>query len=185
MDWSIAAEAIWFIFPAYLANSSAVVVGGGPPIDFGKKWNGKRILGNGKTWRGFFGGIIIGTAGGLIMNIVIPETFGKGISSLIVLFSISFGALSGDLLESFFKRRLGRKRGEKWLLADQIDFLLGAFFFSFLVSMLLENTGMTDKNWFLSSFSAWHILFLLIFTPVLHYIVNLIGYPLGLKKVPW
>ena len=105
VEWKIAAEAIWFILPAYIANSSAVVVGGGAPIDFGKTWRGKRIFGDGKTWRGFFGGILIGMAAGVVMNILAPGTFYSGFPSIIILFSISFGALSGDIIESFLNGR--------------------------------------------------------------------------------
>jgi len=185
VDWRIAAEAVWFILPAYIANSSAVVVGGGTPMDFGKEWRGKRIFGDSKTWRGFFGGIFVGTSVGIIMNIVVPRTFGEGLLSLVIIFSLSLGALSGDLLESFLKRRLGKKSGEKWIIADQIDFLLGAFLLSFLFSTALHYTGMSGENWFLQSFSVWHIIFLLIFTPAIHYVTNIAGYLAGLKEVPW
>ncbi|HDS59894.1 MAG TPA: CDP-archaeol synthase, partial [Thermoplasmatales archaeon] len=41
-------EAVWLVLPAYLANASAVVLGGGTPIDFGKTWRDKRLLGDGK-----------------------------------------------------------------------------------------------------------------------------------------
>ena len=185
VEWKIAAEAIWFILPAYIANSSAVVVGGGAPIDFGKTWRGKRIFGDGKTWRGFFGGILIGMAAGVVMNILAPGTFYSGFPSIIILFSISFGALSGDIIESFFKRQIGKKSGEKWIIADQIDFLLGSFLFSFLASTVLYRISMIDGNWFLQSFSVWHIAFLLILTPALHYLTNIVGYIAGLKEVPW
>lgn len=185
MEWVIAAEAIWFILPAYIANSSAVIVGGGAPVDFGKSFHGTRIFGDGKTWRGFFGGIFMGTAAGIIMNVVAPETFGDGIASPVIILSLTSGALLGDLLESFFKRRIGKDRGEKWLIADQMDFLLGALFLSFLTCIVLETLGVTSGNWFLSSFSAWHIAFLLVFTPLLHYTTNAVGYLAGLKEVPW
>ena len=53
MDLEIILQALWLILPAYVANASAVLVGGGTPVDFGKNWrDGKRILGDGKTWRG-------------------------------------------------------------------------------------------------------------------------------------
>ena len=39
-------SAIWFILPAYFANAAPVVLGGGPPLDMGKKFlDGRRILG--------------------------------------------------------------------------------------------------------------------------------------------
>ena len=54
---------IWLLIPAYTPNNFAVLVGGGRPIDFGKNFiDGKRILGNGKTVRGFIGGL----AGGIL-----------------------------------------------------------------------------------------------------------------------
>ncbi len=165
---------IWLIFPAYVANASAVLFKGKTPIDFGKKWKGKPIFGEGKTWRGFIGGGISGIIIGLIMN-NIYQTFGKGIDSLIVLSSLSFGALLGDLIKSFFKRRIGKERGERWPIIDQIDFLLGAFFFSYVI----------NRNWFLSNFKLSYIVFLLIFTPLIHLVTNIIAYVLRLKKVPW
>lgn len=50
--------ALWAIAPAYLPNSAAVVVGGGRPIDGGRTWRDNRVLGDGKTWRGFLGGTL-------------------------------------------------------------------------------------------------------------------------------
>ncbi|MDD2936323.1 MAG: CDP-archaeol synthase, partial [Candidatus Methanomethylophilaceae archaeon] len=47
---------LWVFLPAMLPNSAAVVFGGGTKMDFGKSWRGKRIFGDGKSWRGFFGG---------------------------------------------------------------------------------------------------------------------------------
>ena len=40
---------VWVFVPALLPNSAAVVFGGGTPVDFGRSWRGKRILGDGKT----------------------------------------------------------------------------------------------------------------------------------------
>jgi len=166
--------ALWLIFPAYVANASAVIFGGGKPIDFGKTWRGKPILGEGKTWRGLAGGIFSGIAAGTIMNMIYPS-FGEGMESLTILFALSLGALVGDMAESFLKRRLGRRRGEPWPVADQIDFLLGALLFSFIIS----------REWFVSNFTPYRILFLLIFTPLIHLATNLLAYVLKLKKVPW
>ena len=184
MDWMIAVQAIWLILPAYIANSSAVILGGGTPIDFGKKWRGRRLLGDGKTWRGFFGGIIVGMIAGLVMNVVAPNTFGEYPSFIFIIFSLSCGALLGDIAESFIKRQMGKERGEKWILFDQLDFLIGAFIFSYIMSVVLEKLA-SSENWFYSSFTIWHIISLLIFTPLLHYATNVIGYLLKLKKVPW
>ncbi|MFW5902556.1 MAG: CDP-archaeol synthase, partial [archaeon] len=63
-------EALLYIFPAYVANSSAVVLGGGKPLDNGKKYKGKRILGDGKTIRGTVFGIVCGFLVGLIIYLM-------------------------------------------------------------------------------------------------------------------
>ena len=178
---NIILQSIWLILPAYIANASAVLLGGGIPMDFNKKWRGKPIFGKGKTWRGFFGGGLTGVIAGMIMNFF-HESFG-GRYAFLILVSISFGALIGDLMESFVKRRIGKLRGEKWIIADQIDFVLGAFLFSYLASVLLQ--PYMNENWFLNNFTIWHILFLLLFTPILHLATNISAYLLKLKKVPW
>ena len=52
---------VWLMLPAYLGNTIASIVGGGSPIDNGRNWNdGRRILGDGKTWRGLIGGVLGG-----------------------------------------------------------------------------------------------------------------------------
>ncbi len=166
--------AIWLIFPAYVANASAVLFGGKTPIDFNKTWKGKPIFGKGKTWRGLAGGTAAGVVAGILMNMFYPS-FGNGMEMFVVLLSLCLGALFGDMAKSFIKRRIGKERGEKWLIADQIDFLLGSFFFSFLFA----------RKWFLSNFQWYHIVFLLILTPLIHLATNILAYLLKLKKVPW
>ncbi|MDD3492390.1 MAG: CDP-2,3-bis-(O-geranylgeranyl)-sn-glycerol synthase [Candidatus Thermoplasmatota archaeon] len=185
MDCMLPLEAVWLVLPAYLANASAVVLGGGTPIDFGKTWRDKRLLGDGKTWRGAGSGILVGMAAGMLMNHLAPDTYGTGAGSLLIIFALAYGTLSGDMLESFVKRRLGKESGAHWPIADQVDFLIGAFTCSFLMSFFLDEWGINDGNWFLSRFTVWHVLFLLAFTPLLHYVTNVAGYLAGLKKVPW
>ena len=86
--------------------------------------------------------------------------------------SLCFGALLGDIVESFFKRRAGKERGEDWIPFDQLDFLLGALFLSFLVSSLIELLGALPYNWFIKNFSVWHLLVIFLITPFLHIISN-------------
>ena len=60
-------EALLFIFPAYCANGTPVLAGGGLPMDLGKNFfDGKRIFGSNKTFRGFFFGLTIGILVGLV-----------------------------------------------------------------------------------------------------------------------
>jgi CDP-2,3-bis-(O-geranylgeranyl)-sn-glycerol synthase len=183
----IVAQAFWLILPAYIANASAVLVGSGTPIDFGKKWkDGKRILGDGKTWRGLIVGTLIGMIGGFGLSISakyismtnfsfvgVSDFYGFPLMIPIV-FSICFGALLGDIIESFFKRRIGRERGENWIPFDQIDFILGVLFFSFLMAGFLQIIGVSSGNWFFKNFTITHIVFLLIVTPFFHLFANFI-----------
>lgn len=187
MEYIIILQAFWIVIPVYLANASAVLVGGGTPIDFGKTWSdGRRILGDGKTWRGLFSGTFIGmTAGfGLVvgshylltteysfLNLTDFERFPLMIP---IIFSLCFGALLGDIIESFFKRRVGKNRGEDWIPFDQIDFIIGALFLCFLVSSLLDVLGFTSSNWFIDHLFPWHFLFLLCVTPFIHLLTNVL-----------
>ena len=52
--------AFWLMLPAYVPNNVAVLAGGGRPIDGGRIWDDKRVLGDGKTWRGTAGGFLAG-----------------------------------------------------------------------------------------------------------------------------
>ena len=65
---------------------------------------------------------------------------------------------------------------------DQIDFVLGTLFFSFLISSLLQILGVIDYNWFLKSFTIWHILFLLFATPFFHFFANLLHKKIRVKQ---
>jgi CDP-2,3-bis-(O-geranylgeranyl)-sn-glycerol synthase len=133
------AAALWFIFPAYCANAAPVIFGGGKPMDLGKKFfDGKPLLGSHKTFRGFFGGIIVGTLVGLVQTLLYEHILFQYSPqlqySILLGFMLSLGALTGDLAESFIKRRLKRSPGISLPVADQIDFILGAFLFSIPVS---------------------------------------------------
>jgi CDP-2,3-bis-(O-geranylgeranyl)-sn-glycerol synthase len=133
------AAAIWFIFPAYCANAAPVIFGGGQPMDFGKRFfDGKPLLGPHKTVRGFLAGLIIGTLVGLAQTLIFEHVLFQYDSQFrytqVLGFVLSVGALTGDLIESFIKRRLNIVPGSSLPIADQIDFILGALLFSIPVS---------------------------------------------------
>lgn len=181
----IVIQSFWIIIPVYVANASAVIVGGGLPIDFGKRWkDGKRILGDGKTWRGLLSGSFIGMTAGFGLSVAasyvstsdyqyLGVTDFEGFPVMIpLIFSLCFGALLGDIVESFFKRRIGKDRGQDWVPFDQLDFMVGALVFSLLMSTLLHVLQVTRENWFFSILGIGHIIFLLIVTPMFHIIAN-------------
>lgn len=187
MGYEIIIQALWLVLPAYIANASALLVGGGTPIDFGKKWKDeRRILGDGKTWRGLITGAIVGMTGGFGLSIVAIyandsdfaflglSDFSRFPIMIPIIGSICFGALIGDISESFLKRRIGKNRGEDWIPFDQLDFIVGVLFFSFIIAGLLQVLGVTTNNWFFENFSIWHVLTLLIITPFLHLFANFV-----------
>ena len=167
----------WLMLPAYLANPTAVVFGGGTPVDMGRNWyDGRRILGDGKTFRGLLGGTACGAAAGLIQMQVTSLHY-LGTFTVLSVFMLSFGALLGDMIKSFFKRRLGYERGAEFPLVDQLDFVAGAWVMTYLF----------DPKWFSDNFleSPWIMVTVVLFTPLLHRLTNIIGYYLKLKKEPW
>lgn len=183
----IIVQTFWIAIPIYTANASAVIVGGGLPIDFGKTWrDGRRILGDGKTWSGLLSGTFLGMTVGFGLVVAASylsqseyayigvTNFGGFPWMILILFSLCFGALLGDIIESFFKRRIGKERGADWIPFDQLDFLLGAFFFSFLMSGILAVGRVLVPNWFFASLSIWHFVILLVITPFIHIVANLL-----------
>ena len=168
-------KAVWLMLPAYIANPTAVVFGGGTPIDFGKNWrDGRRILGDGKTFRGLFGGVACGVIIGLLQRQATASDIFI-VPSITAVIALSLGALLGDIVKSFFKRRLGFERGAKLPLIDQLDFVAGAWVLTYLF----------DPQWFNDNFTFWIIITVLVLTPVLHRLTNIIGYYIKVKKEPW
>jgi len=187
MDYLIIIQALWLVIPAYIANACALLVGGGTPIDFGKNWkDGRRIFGDGKTWRGLISGAFLGMTSGFAITIAAIyisnsefvfldlSDFGRFPLMIPIISSICFGALFGDIFESFFKRRFGIKRGENWIPFDQLDFILGVLLFCFVMSSVIQLLGFTTFNWFFDNFSIWHIMTLLIITPFFHLLANFV-----------
>lgn len=178
-------QSFWFFLPAYVANPTAVLFGGGAPIDGGRVLaDGHRLFGDGKTWRGFGGGVFSGILLGLVLWAVGPLldpdlSFGPMPQALVPITVLPTGALLGDLLGSYVKRRLGKPKGAKTPGLDWYDFYLGAFA---LLAVL-------DYPFFLAHYVAgdaiYGFLFVTVITPVLHRVVNILGFRLGKKDVPW
>ena len=88
-------------------------------------------------------------------------------NGIVIGFLLGFGALLGDAIGSFLKRRLGIGRGKPAPLLDQLDFLIVAII---LVSLVVEV----------------NLLFVgiaIILTLIIHLIANGGAYLLGLKDV--
>lgn len=171
---------LYFILPAYFSNGAGLVFGGGLPVDFGKSdRKGIRWIGDGVTWRGLIGGTIIGIITGIIQGYLGPgiiENYGQLIvtpiiadipSGILIGFLLGFGALLGDAIGSFLKRRLGIGRGKPAPILDQLDFLIVALI---LVSFVVE------LSWLF-------VIIAIVLTLIIHLIANTGAYLLGLKDV--
>jgi CDP-2,3-bis-(O-geranylgeranyl)-sn-glycerol synthase len=171
-------SALWIMLPAYIPNSAAALLGGGIPIDGGRVHrDGRRLLGDGKTWRGFILGISTGIVIGLL-QIWIRQAAGWEVLPVLTVLAVillATGALLGDLVKSYFKRRRGMERGASWPVADQYDLVAGAF------ALVL----IFDYPWFISTITLPILVIILIITPILHKTVNVIGYLIRVKEVPW
>lgn len=176
------------MLPAYLANASALTFGGGTPLDMGRSLkDGRRILGDGVTWKGTFIGILIGTGIGLIQGMFTGDLvynllmIGDPVTGTMVKASItnnillgallglalSCGAIFGDACGSFIKRRFNVERGRPVPLMDQLDFVVGALILASLVVVIPINL----------------IILIIIITLFLHLGANIIAYLLGMKNV--
>ncbi len=214
-DWiALLIFSLLFITPGYISNAGMVIVGRGKPIDGGKFCkDGRRILGDHKTWRGLiFGPLYIGipiSFGIYLLFLalwpaieVIPVSgaaegiyklysdifyykyyFIGGefpIGLLMILIRIilcSYGAAIGDLIGSFFKRRLNIQSGAPFWIIDQLDFVSIAILFASIPALIFPGTYLAPD--------IFIIIFLLILTPSVSIIANTVAYIVGLKNVPW
>jgi CDP-2,3-bis-(O-geranylgeranyl)-sn-glycerol synthase len=156
--------AIYIIAPVYCTNGAPVLFGGGMPIDGGVSLaDGQRIFGDHKTIRGFLSGLIIGAIVGVFESIFVAQN----LTPMAILASL--GAMLGDLLAAFVKRRLGIRPGGSLPVLDQLDFVFGALLF---VSLLYR-------------ISFGTVLIVVLVTPPIHFLTNLGAYVLRLKSTYW
>lgn len=172
MDLLFILQAFWFIAPAYAANGFPPLMRGKTPIDRKKTFRGHRLLGDGKTLEGFLGGVIFGVFIGSIQifgQSYLPQEWGLAEMTFPIVFLLSIGTMAGDLAGSFIKRRLGMKRGDSAMFMDQLGFLIAAFIFAapFYILPLKE------------------IAVLVILTPIIHWLANILGYWIHVKRNPW
>ncbi len=160
-----------YVVPLYLANSCAMLFGGGMPLDLNRKWrDGRPVLGKGKTIRGGIAGIAAGSAGAVAIWAALPWIAGAYFSNYVLLgFLLSAGAIAGDATASFFKRRNNIPQGESVLFLDQLDCVMGGFVLGSVVHVP----------------SFYEIIFICVITLVAHRIANWIAYAARIKKVPW
>ncbi len=168
----IVLNSFWFLVPALIANGFPVmaskIIKNKHRIDNGITLkDGNPLFGKTKTIEGFIAGMLGGALAGMLLNYLnwvnMPQ-MGAGLGLI-----LGFGALTGDLIGSFIKRRRNLKSSQKSFLIDRIDILFGVY-------LMTPLTGLFSIYWI-----PFHIIYCLVFMKMF----SAIGYFLGLKKVPW
>ena len=170
-------QAFWFLLPAGISNMTPSLTKQTGilsfPMDFNATHKGKRVLGDHKTVRGF----IIAPITGLLVFWIQQQLYVYEWAQSISLFNyeemtlwfgvlLGAGAIIGDAIKSFFKRRREIAPGQSWIPFDQIDWTLGAIAFSLLVYDLQASVAIT----------------IILLGLALHPIFNFLGFILRIQK---
>lgn len=176
--------ALWFFVPAGVANVTPIFAAHLPflkkynqPIDFGLSIGGKRIFGDHKTIRGFVSGVLVGTLTAVAQEVIVshfpllqntlPANY-LAVNMFVLGLLLSAGALLGDMIKSFFKRRVNVTAGKAWIPFDQIDYIVGGILLSwFVVKLAVGIYAEVLLLWF-----------------GIHIVSTYIGYFLRLKESP-
>ena len=182
--FNIILQALYFFLPAYISNAMPVLLEKFGlfkflkiRVDFGVSYGGNPLFGETKTYRGIFGGIL----GGIVMIFIqvliyfyFPDLrflyiFPYDTGNILWLgILLGLGEGLGDLIKSFFKRRINLKSSAPAFPLDQTSFL-GALILGYLYYPL-----------------SWqHILTIILISPLVPLVANLIAYRIGWKKVWW
>jgi CDP-2,3-bis-(O-geranylgeranyl)-sn-glycerol synthase len=174
-------KAFYFVLPGIFANMAPLLVRKVPflaiPVDFGRNWRGKPVFGKNKTYRGFFFGMIASVLVVFLQRWLYSyDAFAdisivnyEVINILLFGFLMGFGVLFGDLVKSFFKRRLGIKPGVRFFPWDQLDSLIGGFLFLSIIYVAPREI----------------LIFLIVAVPIVHICTNHVAFYLGLKETKW
>lgn len=160
-------QLLYLMAPAYLANMAP------PFVRYWKGWNRPihaRALGTHKTIVGFALGVIVAVLATAVQaGIGAPDALVDYGRWPWLGLAFGFGAMSGDCIKSYFKRRRGVTPGSPWVPFDQLDFVVGSLLFIGPAATL----RMSD------------LLVILAISLVGDIAVNRIAYRLGIKTSPW
>lgn len=170
------AQALWFVAPAWAANAFPPLTGGRLPLDRRATLHGKRIFGDSKTVEGTLGGLLFGCFIGWLQMLAQPA-FPPELWSDLGLFSmgpllvvlIVVGALAGDIIGSAAKRRANLEPGTPFWPFDQLGFILFAMLFAAPLLVL----------------PLAAVVVIVVLTLLVHWLGNLLGYAMRVKRVPW
>ena len=177
---NIILQCFYFMLPAYFANMAPVVAKNmfrklTLPIDFNIGLGNNTIFGKNKTYRGLIAGMLAAiivaytqfflNGGNIFADLALVDYS----NWLLIGLLLGLGAMFGDLVKSFVKRRLGLKPGMPFVPFDQLDFVFGALIFVYPVAKLpMEKMAI--------------ILFI---SFILHMVINHIAFYTGIRKERW
>jgi CDP-2,3-bis-(O-geranylgeranyl)-sn-glycerol synthase len=157
----------YVMLPAYFANMAAA---------FAKFWPGwnrpisRRWLGDHKTVVGFLIGVTAAVVTSYLQSQISWSPQGLQPSHWVALgCAQGIGAMFGDAVKSFFKRRVGIAPGHPWIPADELDFIMGA--------LLL--------GWPWLQLQPVEVALILGFTFAAHIATNHAAFRLGIRDAKW
>jgi CDP-archaeol synthase len=151
------------------------------PLDGGRRWRGRRVLGDNKTWRG----ALCMTAGVVLATVALwqwdwwrdqlPDAV-RASTPLLVGLLLGLGTVGGELPNSFLKRRLdiapgARRRsagGVALALLDQGDLVLGIWVCLLAVWVM----------------PVWLAAIAFVAIAAAHAVLNVVGYAIGARAAP-
>ncbi len=162
--WRIA-QLLYLMAPAYLANMAP------PFVKYWTRWNrpiSERWLGGHKTAVGFGLGVLAALFATLVQSRLAWRGALVSYDDWPALgLRFGAGAMAGDSVKSFVKRRLGIGPGRPWIPADQVDYLVGA------LALVWSRVHL-----------SWADVAVILAVSVLgHFAVTRIGYWLGVRDV--
>lgn len=157
----------YLMAPAYIGNMAP------PFVRFWHGWNrpiNARRLGSHKTVLGALAGVAAAVATSFVQSRVCWEGSLVAYSDwLSIGLLLGTGAIAGDAIKSYLKRRRGIAPGARWIPADQLDFAVGALILIWPVAHL-----------------RWpDVVLVLAITFVGDIIVNQISFRLGVRDTAW
>ncbi len=166
-------QTLYVFLPALTANAAPVLLSN---VTLVRRYNRPlwtAAFGSHKTWIGFIGGTIVGAATALLQFFVhgaplladFTAPYASVASSVAWGALLGVGALTGDTVKSYFKRRLRIPPGGALPVIDGMDHMIGALLFT----------------WPLYAPPVWHVVVLLALSPLLSLAANSFSYLVGWK----
>lgn len=160
---------LWIFLPGAFANMAPLIFN---RINFLNIPINKKLFGENKTWRGIFFGIILSIVVAFLQKISSAlfhniETLNYNEINIFVFgFVMGAGALTGDLIKSFIKRKINILPGKSLPILDQIDWVLGCLIIlSFYIKLTIDP-----------------VLVSILVLGILHFLINIFSYKIKIRK---